>query len=51
LFFGSVFILKQFIPVRRKLRIVREEPISDERDDLKVYPIFPVKEKISGTED
>ena len=51
IYFSSVFVLKQFIPVRRKLRIVREEPVMEEAADAKVYPIYPAKEKISATED
>jgi len=51
LYFASVFILKKFIPVRRKLHIVREELMSEEVPDVKVYPIFPAKEKVSVSED
>ncbi|MEO8711186.1 MAG: MraY family glycosyltransferase [Parafilimonas sp.] len=49
-YFSSVFILKQFIPVRKKLHIVRDEP-QEAITDLKVYPIFPAKEKASVRED
>lgn len=49
-YFSSVFILKKFIPVRKKLHIVRDE-VSETISDLKVYPIFPAKEKASVRED
>ncbi|MEP6514499.1 MAG: MraY family glycosyltransferase, partial [Parafilimonas sp.] len=51
LYFASVFILKRFIPVRRKLHIVRQELVEEEVSDVKVYPIFPAKEKVSMSED
>ena len=49
-YFSSVFILKQFIPVRKKLHIVRDET-QETITGLKVYPIFPPKEKASVRED
>lgn len=52
LYFASVYILKRYIPIRKKLHIVREEILDDEEpEDFKVYPIYPVKEKISMKED
>jgi UDP-GlcNAc:undecaprenyl-phosphate/decaprenyl-phosphate GlcNAc-1-phosphate transferase len=50
-YFGSAFILKKFIPVRKKLHIVRDEIPEAEIPDLKVYPIFHTKEKVSARED
>ncbi len=51
LYFSSVYILKRFIPVRKKLHIVREESIDEKVSDSKVYLIYPVKEKVSANED
>ena len=52
IYFSSVFILKKFIPARKKLRIVRDDIIEAEMPDLKVYPIYPAtKEKVSVRED
>ncbi len=50
-YFSSVFILKRFIPVRKKLHIVRDESTESVVPELKVYPIYPAKEKISVSED
>lgn len=50
-YFSSVFILKQFIPVRKKLHIVRDEIAEETIPDLKVYPIFSEKEKRSVRKD
>ena len=43
-------MLKHFIPIRKKLHIVREEE-EEETEDSKVYPIYPKKEKVSANED
>jgi UDP-N-acetylmuramyl pentapeptide phosphotransferase/UDP-N-acetylglucosamine-1-phosphate transferase len=51
LYFASVYMLKRFVPVRKKLHIVRQEAVKEETEELKVYPIYPVKEKISANED
>jgi len=51
LYFTSVYVLKRFVPVRKKLHIVRQELAEEDAEDFKVYPIYPVKEKISMTED
>lgn len=53
LYFASVYILNRYIPVRKKLHIVREEKLAeaDEAEDSKVYPIYPLKEKITAAED
>jgi UDP-N-acetylmuramyl pentapeptide phosphotransferase/UDP-N-acetylglucosamine-1-phosphate transferase len=51
LYFSSVLLLKKFIPVRKKLHIVRDEVSEAELPDLKVYPIYPAKEKVSLGED
>ena len=50
LYFTSVYILKRFVPVRKKLHIVREED-EEETEDSKVYLIYPMKEKVSANED
>ncbi|HEY2726816.1 MAG TPA: MraY family glycosyltransferase [Parafilimonas sp.] len=50
-YFGLVFILKKFIPVRKKLHIVRDEIAESSIPELKIYPIFPAKEKVSVSED
>ena len=50
LYFTSVYILKRFVPVRKKLHIVREEE-EEETEDSKVYLIYPKKEKVSANED
>jgi UDP-GlcNAc:undecaprenyl-phosphate GlcNAc-1-phosphate transferase len=50
-YFSLVLILKNFIPVRKKLHIVRDEIAEPSMPDLKVYPIFPAKEKASVRED
>ena len=44
-------MLKRFIPVRKKLHIVREETVDEEAQDSKVYLIYPVKEKVSANEE
>lgn len=51
LYFSAVYILKRFIPVRKKLHIVREASIDEEVQDSKVYLIYPVKEKVSANEE
>jgi len=51
IYFASVYFLKRFIPVRKKLHIVREEIEEAAMPDLKVYPIFSKKEKRSVQED
>ena len=53
LYFTAIYILKRYIPVRKKLHIVREEILTDEDEmkDFKVYPIYPLKEKITAAED
>lgn len=51
LYFASVYVLRRFVPVRKKLHLVREEVIEDDDENFKVYPIYPVKEKISIKED
>ncbi len=51
LYFASVYMLKRFIPVRKKLHIVREESIEQDTGNSKVYLIYPMKEKISAHED
>lgn len=50
-YFSSVYILKEFIPVRKKLHIVRDVIAETTMPDLKVYPIFSKKEKLSAQED
>ncbi len=50
LYFTSVYMLKRFVPVRKKLHIVREED-EEETEDSKVYLIYPMKEKVSANED
>jgi UDP-GlcNAc:undecaprenyl-phosphate/decaprenyl-phosphate GlcNAc-1-phosphate transferase len=50
LYFASVYMLKHFIPIRKKLHIVREEE-EEETEDSKVYLIYPKKEKVSANED
>jgi hypothetical protein len=51
LYFSAVYMLKRFIPVRKKLHIVREETMGEEEQDSKVYLIYPVKEKVSANEE
>ena len=51
IYFSSAFILKRFIPIRKKLRIVRGEMPETTIPDLKVYPIYRPKEKVSVRED
>jgi hypothetical protein len=51
LYFGSAYILKNYIPVRKKLHIVRDNMPEKVLSDIKVYPIYPVKEKVSVSED
>ncbi|MBV9962927.1 MAG: undecaprenyl/decaprenyl-phosphate alpha-N-acetylglucosaminyl 1-phosphate transferase [Parafilimonas sp.] len=51
LYFSSVYVLKRFIPIRKKLHIVRDELPETIVEDLKVYTIYPAKEKISVRED
>lgn len=51
LYFGSVYVLKRFIPARKKLHIVREEQPEEQIAESKVYLIYPVKEKITANED
>ncbi len=53
LYFTAIYILKRYVPVRKKLHIVREEILTneDEIKDSKVYPIYPLKEKITAAED
>ncbi len=53
LYFTAIYILKRYIPVRKKLHIVREENSAgaDEMNDSKVYPIYPLKEKVTAVED
>lgn len=53
LYFVAIYILKRYIPVRKKLHIVREEISVDEDEmkDSKVYPIYPIKEKVTAAED
>ena len=52
LYFTAIYILKRYIPVRKKLHIVREVLTDeDEMKDSKVYPIYPLKEKITAAED
>jgi len=51
LYFGCVYVLKQFIPARKKLHIVRDGLPEAAIEDLKVYPIYPAKEKVSVRED
>ncbi len=50
-FFSSAYILKKFIPIRKKLHIVRDEIADAEEPDSKVYPIYSAKEKVSVRED
>jgi len=50
-YFSLVYILKEFIPVRKKLHIVRAETSESAIPELKVYPIFRAKEKASVRED
>ncbi|HEY2727526.1 MAG TPA: MraY family glycosyltransferase [Parafilimonas sp.] len=51
LYFTSVYMLKRFIPIRKKLHIVREEAEEKETESSKVYLIYPMKEKVSANED
>ena len=52
LYFGAVYVLKRYIPIRKKLHIVRDESTIEEGViDSKVYPIFTVKEKVAIKED
>lgn len=51
LYFTSVYMLKRFVPARKKLHIVREEEPKEETAESKVYLIYPVKEKVSANED
>src|SRR6478735_611904 len=51
LYFGSTYILKNYIPVRKKLHIVRDNIPEKVLPGVKVYPIYPVKEKASISED
>jgi UDP-N-acetylmuramyl pentapeptide phosphotransferase/UDP-N-acetylglucosamine-1-phosphate transferase len=51
LYFVSVYVLKELIPVRKKMHIVRNKSIDVALPDLKVYPIFSKKEKVSANED
>ena len=51
LYFTSVYVLKEYIPVRKKLRIVREEIVEEDEEDSKVYPIYSVKEKVTANEE
>ncbi|MBS1746907.1 MAG: undecaprenyl/decaprenyl-phosphate alpha-N-acetylglucosaminyl 1-phosphate transferase [Bacteroidetes bacterium] len=51
LYFSSVYMLKEFIPKRRKLHVVHNQSIDVLLPDLKVYPIFTKKEKVSISED
>jgi UDP-GlcNAc:undecaprenyl-phosphate GlcNAc-1-phosphate transferase len=51
-YFGSIYVLKTFIPMRKKLHIVRTEEILESGlPGSKVYPIYSAKEKISARED
>lgn len=50
-YFSSTFILKTLIPVRKKLHIVRDELPETQMQDIKIYSIFPRKEKVSVHED
>jgi UDP-GlcNAc:undecaprenyl-phosphate/decaprenyl-phosphate GlcNAc-1-phosphate transferase len=50
-FFSSAYILKKYIPVRKKLHIVRDEIANAEEPDPKVYPIYSAKDKVSVRED
>ncbi len=51
-YFGAAYILKQFIPVRKKMHIVRDEMADTlPLPDSKVYPIYPANEKISVRKD
>jgi UDP-N-acetylmuramyl pentapeptide phosphotransferase/UDP-N-acetylglucosamine-1-phosphate transferase len=51
LYFGLVFILKRFIPVRKNMHIVRDELVDDAVPNIKVYTIYQPKEKISSGKD
>lgn len=51
LYFASVYILKEYIPSRRRLHVIRNKSIDVSIPDLKVYPIFSKKEKVSANED
>ncbi len=51
LYFASVYALKEYIPSRRKLHVIRNKSIDVSIPDLKVYPIFSKKEKVSANED
>jgi UDP-N-acetylmuramyl pentapeptide phosphotransferase/UDP-N-acetylglucosamine-1-phosphate transferase len=51
LYFGSAYMLKKYIPRRKKLHIVRNHIAEDISADVKVYPIYPAKEKLSLSED
>lgn len=51
LYFVSVYAFKRLIPVRKKLHIVREQAETEAVQDVKVYPIYPVKETVTANED
>lgn len=51
LYFGAAYVLKTYIPVRKKMHIVRDGLPENVLSDVKIYPIYQVKEKVSVSED
>lgn len=50
-YFGAAFVLTRYIPVRKKMHIVRDALPENVVADVKIYPIYKVKEKVSVRED
>ena len=50
-YFSSVYVLNKYIPVRKKMHIIRTELAEAEIPDMKVYPIYPLKEKVPVRKD
>lgn len=51
LFFGGVGIIKRFLPARNTMHIVTRELEEIEAEEVKVYTIYPSKEKITVNEE
>lgn len=50
-YFGSVYVLNKYIPVRKKMHIIRAEVADAEIPDMKVYAIYPLNEKVPVRKD
>lgn len=51
LFFIGVLLIKRFLPKRNRLHIVTREIEEQPSEEMKVYPIFMPKEKVSVSEE